>query len=381
MRMKKIHIVLSAPQMFGFMRGQGARLRTLGYMPTVISANSESLDRQAAEDGVGRRIIPIVRDISLGADLVTFLALCRIFHRDRPEAVMLSGPKAIFLGGMAAWLTAVPRRVAVYHGMRQEVMVGPLRRLLDICDRISFACADKVLVVSPSLGRLVVARGLVTADKVRVTGAGTANGVDCEWFDRTQDVQSASELLLRKLALRPGVPLLGFIGRITEDKGIVHLLDALDLIAEAHPDVVLLAVGPDEICTPTLRLRWNQACTTGRVIWVGVVADVRPYLNLISVHIFPSLREGFGLAVVEAAALWVPSVAFRVTGVVDAIDHGKTGVLVSPADADALAAATICYLNDAQLSAQHGAAARERVQSLFAPESTWSAYQVALVRD
>lgn len=379
--MRKIHLVLSAPQMFGFMRGQGARLRSMGYAPAVISSASAQLDAHAAEDGVARMTVPIARDISLVADLVTFLALCRIFHRDRPESVLLSGPKAIFLGGLAAWLAAVPRRVAVYHGMRQEVMVGPLRRLLDLCDRISFACADKVLVVSPSLGRLVVARGLVAPGKVSVTGAGTANGVDCGWFDRTPDVQSASELLARKLGLRPGAPRLGFVGRITEDKGVVHLLDALDLVAQARPDIVLLAVGPDEIRTPALRLRWNQACAAGHVIWVGAVPDVRPYLDLMSVHVFPSLREGFGLAVAEAAAMRVPSVAFRVTGVVDAVDDGKTGVLVPSGDVGALAAATARYLDDARLRACHGAAARERVRSLFDPESTWSVYREALAWD
>lgn len=376
--MKRIHIVLSAPQMFGFMRGQGARLRAMGFSPVVISSDAAHLDAQAAEDGVARMTVPIARDISLGADLATFLALCRIFHRDKPEAVLLSGPKAIFLGGMAAWLAGVPHRVAVYHGMRQEVMAGPLRRLLDLCDRVSFACADRVLVVSPSLARLVIARGLVAPHKVEVTGAGTANGIDCGWFDRSQAVESASGRLARGLGLRPGAPLIGFIGRITEDKGIAHLLNACDLITRTRPDVTLLAVGPDEIRSPALRLCWNQACATGRVIWVGAVPDVRPYLNLMSAHVFPSLREGFGLAVAEAAAMRVPSVAFRVTGVVDAIDDGNTGVLVPPGDAGALAAATLRYLDDAELRARHGDAARERVRSLFGPEFTWSAYREAL---
>jgi glycosyltransferase involved in cell wall biosynthesis len=376
--MKKIHIVLSAPQMFGFMRGQGARLRTLGYRATVISAVSESLDRQAAEDGVVRRIIPITRHISLLSDFMVFVSLCKIFQREKPDAVLLSGPKAIFLAGMAAWLVGIPQRIVVYHGMRQEVMQSPLRHLLNFCDRTAFACASKVLAVSPSLRELVVSRRLCPRYKISVTGNGTANGIDCNWFKRTPEIQAQSELIQKSYQIDKDATVVGFVGRITEDKGIIDLLDTFDEIAVMRSKVVLLLVGPEEIKTLLLRQRWSHIRGDLRIIWVGNVVDVRPYLQLMHVHIFPTTREGFGLAVAEAAAMQVPSVGYATTGVIDAIEHGQTGTLVPPGDLAALLAAVLCYIDNRDLCLNQGASARERVIKLFSPSSTWASYEQSL---
>ena len=379
--MKKIHLVLSAPQMFGFMRGQGERLRHLGYRVAVLSSKSDLLDAQAKEDGIDRLTIPIVRDIAPQQDLATLVSLCRVLIQDRPDAVMLSGPKAIFLGGIAAWITGVNRRIAIYHGMRQEASRGLFRVILDFCDRVSFASADKVLVVSPSLGRLIVARGLVPAHKVTVTGNGTANGIDCYRFDRTREVHATADAIRTKLCISPDAPVLGFVGRITEDKGMGHLLDVLNMVRSEFPKAVLLAVGPDELRTPNLRNRWQAACSVAEVLWVGGVNDVRPYLCLMNVHVFPSLREGFGLSVAEAAAMQVPSVGFRTTGVVDAIINGETGALVQSGDSRAMAAEVLCYLRDPAKRAADGVRARARTTKDFSPEHTWSAYQAALLPD
>ena len=378
MRMKKIHIVLSAPQMFGFMRGQGARLRKLGYRPTVISAGSESLDRQAAEDGVGRRIIPIARDISPLNDFMVFVSLCKIFQHEKPDAVLLSGPKAIFLAGMAAWLVGIPQRIVVYHGMRQEVMQSPLRHLLNFCDRIAFACASKVLAVSPSLRELVLSRRLCPRYKISVTGNGTANGIDCNWFKKTPAIQAQSELIQKSYQIDKDAIIIGFVGRITEDKGIIDLLDTFAEIKIMRSKVVLLLVGPEEIKTHPLRQRWSRIRGDLRIIWVGNILDVRPYLQLMHVHVFPTAREGFGLAVAEAAAMQVPSVGYSTTGVVDAIEHGQTGVLVPAGDLVALLAAVLRYVDDRDLCLNHGALARERVIKLFSPGSTWASYEQSL---
>jgi len=265
--------------------------------------------------------------------------------------------------------------------MRQEAMQGLARFLMDACDRVSFATADRVLTVSPSLRRLIVSHGLVPSHKVTVTGNGTANGIDCSWFSTTPDVRAAADALRSQLGIPPKAPVLGFVGRITEDKGIEYLLDVIDAVRLEFPDVVLLAVGPDEIKTAALKNRWLSACDNAKVIWVGGVSDVRAYLHLMYVHVFPSLREGFGLAIAEAAAMQVPSVGFRVTGVVDAISNGETGALVQLGDSQAMAKQVLYYLRDPVKRAAHGVRGRARVLKLFSPETTWVAYSAALTVD
>lgn len=364
--------------MFGFMAGQPRRLGEMGYKPVVVSSPSDTLDQRAADEGAGRIEIPICREISLLHDAATFAALCWIFFRQRPAAVLLSGPKAIFLGGMAAWLMGVERTVAVYHGMRQETLRGPMRALLDFCDHTAFACADVVLAVSPSLRDRVLEHGLCPGRKIQVTARGTANGIDAGKYDATGAVKASAAKLRQELLLATNAPVIGFIGRLTEDKGLEHLLRVHALVRQALPDAVLLLVGEEEIHTAAGAAMLLAAKSDASVRCVGGVSDVRPYLALMEVLVFPSLREGFPVAPMEAAAMRVPTVGFPSTGVVDAIVHGQTGMLCPLGDVAAMAAEVIHYLKDPVRRAEHGSAARARVVTDFSPELVWLAYADAL---
>lgn len=375
---RRIHIVLSAPGLFGFMSGQSARLRQLGFAPTVISAPSEWLDERAAAEGAARLTLPICREISPWRDAVTFNHLCQLFRRETPEAVLLSGPKAIFLGGMAAWLCDVPTRVVVYHGMRQENLRGPLRWVLDLCDRVSFACASQVLAVSPSLSELVVARGLVPSGQVSVVGQGTANGVDTARFAlKSQGVARAAQLK-QALGIPREAPVIGFIGRLTEDKGIADAYAAYRALRSTHPKLHLLLIGQDEMHTAPGRDLLARVRADGQVRLVEHTDVVEDYLQIIWAQVFPSSREGFGMVIAEAAALAVPTAAYAVTGVRDAIADCETGLLAPHGDVPALAAALARYLDDAGLRRHHGLVGWSRVRQLYTPRHTWPSYLSAL---
>lgn len=377
-RAPKCILVLSAPEMFGFMLGQPQRLREMGFEPIVISAPSTKLDESAAAEGAGRDKISIKRNISLLYDVIAFIQLSWIFFNSRPAAVILSGPKAIFLGGLAAWLVGVNRRVAVYHGMRQEVMRGPLRWLLDICDRIAFLCADFVLVVSPSLLELVVSRRLCPREKISVTGHGTANGIDAEWYSHTDDISSRAQKLRINLGISDGVPIIGFIGRITEDKGFAALLEVHARVRLIYPAAVLLLIGREEIHTTLGKALLAAAKVDNHVRLTGSVEDVRPYLALMQIFVFPSLREGFPVAPMEAASMGVPTVAFPSTGVIDAVVSGITGTICPAGDVDVMAKAVSNYLNAPEMLNRHGSAGRQRVIDYFRPSEVWKSYSAAL---
>jgi len=378
---KSLYIVLSAPSLFGFMKGQPARMRAIGFNPVVIASASDQLDKQTREEGCARLEIDIRRDISPFHDACAFLRLLWLFARSRPTAVLLSGPKAIFLGGMAAWLLGVERRVVVYHGMRQETLRGPLRALIDCCDRISFICATQILAVSPSLREKMHVCGLAEKCRVKVTGNGTANGVDTDYFQVTPASIAKRNKLGEQLGIPPGASVAGFVGRMTEDKGVADLFAAYRMLREDIPELYLVLVGALEMAYPGGRQYFADECAQPRVIWVGAVSDIRPYVQLFNVQIFPSSREGLPLAVVEAAALEVPTVAYVATGLVDAIADGATGSLVEAGDVKALANAALGYLTQVDLSVSRGQAARRRVKDLYSPDSVWMAYQAALSSD
>jgi glycosyltransferase involved in cell wall biosynthesis len=376
--MKKAIIVLSAPEMFGFMRGQAARLKSAGYSALVIAGPSTRLDQHAIADGAKRLTIEVVRDISPLRDICSFIRLAWEIWRQAPEVVLLSGPKAIFIGGMASWLSCVPTRVAIYHGMRQETLRPPLLWLLDLCDRVSFACATKVLAVSPSLRDLVLTRRLTKQVKIAVIGKGTANGVDTERFAPTAEGIVRSVKLRQGLGIPEGVPIIGFVGRLTEDKGIADAYAAFCELRREHKQIHLLLIGRNEMRTPaglelSIRLRADP-----HVRIIDHTDDVASHLHLLWAQVFPSAREGLPMVVVEAAALAVPTVGYDVTGVRDAIADGETGVLVPRGNVASLAKALGQYLTDADLRRRHGSSAMLRVRKLYAPGIAWKAYLEAM---
>jgi glycosyltransferase involved in cell wall biosynthesis len=94
----------------------------------------------------------------------------------------------------------------------------------------------------------------------------------------------------------------------------------------------------------------------------------------------PSHREGFPNVVLEAAAMRLPVVTTRVPGCIDAVEEGRTGFVVAPRDAGALASAIHAYLLDPALRRRHGAAGRERVLARFRPETLWQALYLEYAR-
>ena len=155
-----------------------------------------------------------------------------------------------------------------------------------------------------------------------------------------------------------------YIGRLSEEKGVLEL-------AEAARGLPLVVVGDGP-----LRGRFPEA--------VGFVppAEVGAYIERAAVVVCPSRREGYGVVAREAMAYGRPVVATAVGGLIDAVVHGETGLLVPPRDPPALRAALERLLDDAELRGRLGTAARrhavERLALDAAAAATIAAYTRAL---
>lgn len=372
-----ILIVLSAPELYVFMAGQVGRLRGMGYRPVMVSARSQSIESAAKADGFDFVSVDIRREISPLADFRAFFSLAIFMVRRRPSSVLLSGPKAIFLAGMAAWLVGVPVRISVYHGMRQERMRGPRRMLLDVCDQVSFATATRVLVVSPSLLAEIRRRGLDHFQHACATLPGTANGVDFARLGGKDEWPALRTAARRQLNIATDARVAIFLGRVTEDKGLLDIEHAF-LVAKARcPSLILLVVGPDEVHTPSGRACLARLSGHADVRIVGGVTQIVNYLAAADVLLFPSHREGFGMVVLEAGHMGLPAVAYDVTGVRDAVVDGHTGILVPLGRQDLLAEALTEYLCDVGLCHAHGAHA-QRHASRYQADAVWQSYSEAL---
>jgi glycosyltransferase involved in cell wall biosynthesis len=309
------------------------------------------------------------REIDIAADLRALVALWRLMRHWRPDIVNASTPKAGLLGMLAARAAAVPIRVYVLRGLRLETATHRARAILKATERVAGACAHRIFAVSSSLARRYVDMGLAAPDKVATLGAGSSNGVDVARFVNRAPREASA--LCDRLGIPGNAPVIGFVGRFTKDKGIVDLVDAFDRIRATMPDVRLLLVGDFESGDPVPETAAHRIRTDPAIVPTGFVADAAPYYGLMNVLAFPSYREGFPNAPLEAAAAARPVVGFRATGTVDAILEGVTGALVPLGDVPALSDALQRYVLDSELSKRHGLAGRERVQRDFRPQQIW----------
>jgi alpha-maltose-1-phosphate synthase len=224
-------------------------------------------------------------------------------------------------------------------------------------ERAAVESADRVIAVSAQMREDVLAHFSVDADRVRVIH----NGVDAGVFRRSERRDA-----LERHGIRP--PYVLFVGRISEQKGIFHLLEAA---ASLPPDIqlVLCATAPD---TPELGTRLGAAVAQlPRVRWLNAMLPPEDVVQLYShaaLFVCPSVYEPFGLINLEAMACGTPVVATAVGGIREVVVHDETGWLVPPADPPALAAAMRALLAQPERGAAFGRAGRRRVESRFSWE-------------
>lgn len=366
--MPSILYVFTSCLSVGFCQGHGPRLKEEGIDLAVVSSPGKELEQLQEEDGTRVFAVPMAREISPGADLVSLYRLWRLIRRTQPEITNVQTPKAGLLGGIAAILAGVPERIYTLQGLRLETTKGLKRWVLTQAERVACACATDVICVSPSLRRRALDLQLVSPNKAVVLGRGSFNGVDFQRYSGPTNDFAAALSLRQKLGIPQHAPVVGFVGRLTRDKGLAELVKAYGVLKQRHPDLHLLLLGDFEDGDPvpaTVRRRINE---DPDIIAPGYVPGAAPYYPLMNVLALPTYREGLPTVALEAAAAGKPVVTTNATGAVDAVLNRRTGIIVPVGDADALREALETLLTNPKLRTQMGLAGQEWVRREFRHE-------------
>jgi glycosyltransferase involved in cell wall biosynthesis len=318
----------------------------------------------------GALVVPeLVREIEPVADAAALVRLTRIFAKERPDIVHAHTYKAGVIASVAGRIAGVPVVLFTPHGhifsrgANIPGVPGGLKlELLRWITRAAQGCADRITALSdPDLDQQIALQ-LSPASKYVVV----RNGIDCDRF----------------AGFRPrpwdGTPVIGSVGRFSEEKGYRHLLEAMVHVRKQLPGARLVLVGYGDLLGD-LRSRAAGLGLDGVVTFAGE-RDSAEVIGAFDIYVQPSLYESQGLAILEAMAAGVPVVASDVGGVRDAVHDGLTGLLVPPADSGGLSAAIVRLAGDRPLGARLSAEAGKRVRERYSSSTMVDAY-ASLYRD
>jgi starch synthase len=342
---------------FGKREPEDGRITVRGYTPWERLA--------AGKDGP--RFAPALETLSIG------LAMAR-----DPVDADVAHAHTWYADMAGLWIRTLHRipLIVTLHSMEplrpwKADQLGSGYLLSSWIEKTAVEAADRVIAVSNKMREDILAHFEADPAKVVVIH----NGIDPGRFVRT-DRRDALE--------RFGVqqPYVLFVGRITDQKGIFHLLDAAKALP-AGVQVVLCASAPD---TPEIEARLRRAVPEHpNVTWINEMVELDVVTQLYShaaVFACPSVYEPFGLINLEAMACETPVVASGVGGILEVVEDGKTGLLVPPGRPDDLAAALRRVLENPELGRRMGLAGRKRVEEKFSwasvAERTEQVYREAI---
>ena len=316
------------------------------------------------------RHIDIARKIAPLQDLRALFQLLRCFREIRPVTVHSMTPKAGLLSMLAGWLAQVPWRFHTFTGQVWMTKTGVVRSLLKGIDRLIALFASRVFADSASQCRFLEDERVVRRGGVAVLGHGSVAGVDLARFRPDSATRAA---LRAETGVADAVPVFLFVGRLVRDKGVFDLVEAFAAANAQHPQWELWMIGPDEDGL-LAALQELGAHLKARIRWFGSTPSPERYMAAADVLVLPSYREGFGSVVIEAAACGIPSIAYRIDGVIDAIVDQQTGVFVDKGNVRDLADAIKWLGSNDSVRNALGEVARVRAVSDFSSSAVSAAW-------
>jgi glycosyltransferase involved in cell wall biosynthesis len=339
------------------------RIRDEGYEVFAISADGPDVPVVEAA-GIPHFAVPMTRRMTPIADLLCLWELVRIMRRERFDVVHTHTPKAGLLGQLAARLAGVPVVANTLHGFYFHDDTKPMpKRFYVWMERVAAKCSDTILSQNREDMATAVAEHIARPEQMKWLG----NGIDLARFDRRRVADSTLEELRGEIGIDPNAPVIGFVGRLVEEKGILDLLQAAKAVIEAIPQAQFLIIGPydeekPDALRPEVAERYGVAASCR---FVGMRNDMPELYALMDVLVLPSYREGFPRAPMEASAMEVPAVVTDIRGCREAVDHGENGLLFPAGDAHALAQSLIELLGDDERRAQMGLTGRRIAEDRF----------------
>lgn len=335
-------------------------VRDRGGRALGISAPGPDAARLQAEGIDHVPLTSSTRSMNVLADLRAAVELWRVLRRERPDVLHTHNPKPGLYGRVVGRLAGVPVVVNTCHGLYYTEADPWLKRtLLLVLEGIAARFSDAELVQSEEDHRRLVRTRAYPPRRTRLLG----NGIDLRRFRPDVLDEEGRCRLRRELGARDDQVVVGMVGRLVAEKGLLELFEAARRLDDRY---VVVVAGPDDPEKPDAldRATLREAEDRG-VRLLGMREDVDRLYGAMDLFVLPSWREGFPRAAMEAAASGLPVIATDVRGCRQVVDDGVTGLLVPVRDPAALAAAIRALGEDEERRRAMGQAAVERALAHF----------------
>lgn len=336
----------------------------------VVASTAGPLVPEAEAVGISWKELPLRRhQLPFGLGVAVRRTL-QIIDCEMPEVIVAHARIPAVVGYLCARWKGLPL-VTVAHG--RYVRGGLLRQLMDS----SIGAGDLVIAISHALGQWMVQDKHLASERVRVV----QNGIDLDRLnlqEKPQDIRARHRIPLNAAVV-------GVVSRLVPEKGHIYLLRAFRELVGRFPSARLLIVG-DGRHRAYLENWVHRNDLRKHVIFAGEApgSDLGSLIAAMDIFCFPSPIEAFALVLLEAMALGKPVVASRAGGLPEIVVDGETGLLVEPADPEAIASALSVLLVDPQRAVSLGRAGKERVRRHFSAErmavQTEEVYREAISR-
>jgi glycosyltransferase involved in cell wall biosynthesis len=329
------------------------RLREHGYNPTMLvladpQDRPEDFMARMRAEGVPTHLMRMKRDISLSL----LLRLARFIRSQRFDLVHTHLFHADMYGAAASAFANGHRLISTQHGYAER---RDYKWWVAAADRVASHRQDTIVTISESLRHWLHKTERLPLEKMITIHYG---------FDHLSIVREIHCGPSRKLS---DILVIGTVGRLISFKQIDILIQAMPLVLQKFSNARLQIIG-DGPQRPSLEVLARDLGLENNVEFLGNRYEASRLMTAFDIFAFPSIREGFGMVLLEAMAVCLPIVACRVSSIPEILVDGETGFLVPVKDSPAFAQAIIRLLSDPQLGCRMGQAGRKRLEINFSVE-------------
>jgi glycosyltransferase involved in cell wall biosynthesis len=378
MRPKLLRITTHPISLHKLLQGQANYMQEQGFDVILASAAGKEIEAIEKETGLTVYIIPLTRKITIFQDLIALWKTYKLIKKEKPNIVHTHTPKAGIIGMLAAKMAHVPARMHTVAGLPLLEAKGFRRKILNLVEKITYSAATNIYPNSFGLKQIILDHQFTDKHKLKVLANGSSNGIDTHHFDPAQITKETQENVKKKLGINKGDFVFTFIGRIVGDKGINELVLAFEKFQThtTYPrnSVKLLLIGDEEPVLDALKPKTKIIIKENEnIISTGWVDDVRTYLTISDVFVFPSYREGLPNVVIQAGAMGLPSIVTDINGSNEIIIPYKNGLIIPVKDSNALFYSMQNIYTNEELRQELATNARGLLLNKFQQKVVWEA--------